>query len=79
MPPPTVSVAWHEGGAGLCEVCGADSDDRSIVQAVRPKRLCPSCSSLFVEGDPHTVAAVFLVPPGDSADRAARRRRGTGR
>jgi hypothetical protein len=74
-----VPIAWHEGGAGLCDVCGANSNDRSIVRAYKPKRLCPSCGHAFVEGDDRTVAAVFLITPDDLGDRAAHRRRGVGR
>jgi hypothetical protein len=79
MPPPTVPVAWHEGGAGPCDACGAQSDDRSTVQASRPKLLCPRCTRAFVEGDDHVVAAVFLVPPDDASERKGRRRSGVGR
>jgi hypothetical protein len=79
MPAPTVPVAWHEGGTGPCDACGAESDDRSLVQAARPKRLCPACSTAFAEGDDQVVAAVFLVTPDDTAERKGRRRSGVGR
>jgi len=47
MPPSTIRVAWHAGVAGPCEVCGAESDDRCLVEAARPKRLCPGCGHAF--------------------------------
>lgn len=71
--PTTVSVTWHEGGVGVCEGCGAQSDDRSVVNAYAPKRLCPSCSQAFVNGDDHAVAAVFAILPEDTTSRARRR------
>jgi hypothetical protein len=73
VPPSAVSVAWHAGGAGGCEVCGAESDDLCLVEAARPKRLCPSCGQAFLDDDDHVVAAVFLIPPKDTSGQQRRR------
>jgi hypothetical protein len=78
MSPPPVSVSWHEGGVGVCEGCGTTSEDRSIVNAYAPKRLCPSCSQAFVDGDDRAVAAVFAISPEDTSARARRRQRKPG-
>ena len=79
MPLPTVSVTWHEGGVGLCDVCHAESDDRSVVHSFAPKRLCPRCSDAFINGDDRTVAAVFVILPDDTSARARRRQPKAGR
>ena len=78
MPLSTVSVTWHQGGVGECEGCGTQSEDRSIVNAYAPKRLCPSCSQAFMDGDDHAVAAVFAILPEDTSARARRRQRKPG-
>jgi hypothetical protein len=54
------------------------SDDRSIVNAYAPKRLCPLCSQAFMDGDDHAVAAVFAIMPEDTSARARRRQRKPG-
>jgi hypothetical protein len=77
--PTTVTLTWHEGGVGLCEGCGAESDDRSVVNAYAPKRLCPGCSQAFMDGDDGTVAAVFAILPEDTSSRARRRQHRAGR
>lgn len=56
MPTTAVTVAWHTGGAGACDACGAESDDLCRVEVARPRRLCPSCGQAFLDGDDLVVA-----------------------
>jgi hypothetical protein len=58
---------------------GSESDDRSVVHAYAPKRLCPSCSQAFMDGDDRTVAAVFAIHPEDTSARSRRRQPKSGR
>ncbi|MGH7750284.1 MAG: hypothetical protein ACREQ5_36765 [Candidatus Dormibacteria bacterium] len=72
MPMPAVS--WHVGGSGPCEVCSEESEERCVVEAARPKRLCGPCGQGFLDGDAEVIAAVFIIPPEDTSGRQRRRR-----
>ncbi|MDB5067003.1 MAG: hypothetical protein JWM18_3437 [Chloroflexi bacterium] len=68
-----------DGGPGVCDGCGAQSEARSVVHAYAPKYLCDTCSRAFVEGDDAVVAAVFAIVPEDTSARSRRRQHKSGR
>ncbi|HEY2702926.1 MAG TPA: hypothetical protein VGL20_04480 [Candidatus Dormibacteraeota bacterium] len=68
-----------DGGPGVCDGCGAESEARSIVHAYSPKSLCSTCAGAFVEGDDAVVAAVFAIVPEDTSARSRRRQQKSGR
>lgn len=46
------SVGWHQGGFGLCELCGDRSDNRVlIVWTAAVWRLCDDCAESVIAGD----------------------------
>ena len=47
-----LSVRWHEGGLGACELCGVPSGNRAlIVGTAAVWRLCDDCAEHLMTGD----------------------------